>query len=128
MQKTRALGRGGVDAQLACHDAAEGRDLDAVLEDVLAEGCAVTQGTQHLDDLGVKVMDARVERGLLARLPHALVHERLRLFVHLLDARGVDAAVGYEVLERDAGGLSTHGVEAGEDDRLGGVIDDEGDA
>ena len=54
--------------------------------------------------------------------------ERLGLLEHLLDARRVDAAVGDERLERDAADLAAHRVEAGEDDRLGRVVDDEVDA
>ena len=40
----------------------------------------------------------------------------------------MDAAVGDEVLEGDARGLAAHGVEAREDDGLGGVVDYERDA
>src|SRR5205085_9383850 len=53
-------------------------------------------------------------------LPH-LLHQ-------LLDAGGVDASVLHEALERDAGDLAADGIEAGEDDRFGRVVDDEVDA
>ena len=73
----------------------------------------------------MQVVDARVEGGLLARLLDALVDEGLGLLEHLLDARGVDAAVGDEVLHRDAADLAAHGIEAGDRDALGGVVDDQ---
>src|ERR1019366_6638294 len=44
------------------------------------------------------------------------------------DARGVDAAVDEEPLERDLGDLPTHRVESGEDHRLGGLVNDDVDA
>ncbi len=68
-------------------------NLLGVLQDVLTKRGAVAQGAEGLDDLGVQVVDAGVERGLLAGLLDALVHEGLGLLVHLLDAGGVDAAV-----------------------------------
>ncbi len=128
VQKAGALGRGLVEAELGGHDAAERGDLDGVREDVLAEGGAVAQRAQGLHELGVQVVDAGVEGGLLAGLADALVDEGLGLLVELLDAGGVDAAVGDEVLERDAGGLAANGVEARQRHGLGGVVDDERDA
>ena len=51
-----------------------------------------------------------------------------RLGHHLLDARGMDAAIEDQLGERDARDLAAHGIEAREDDRLGRVVDDEIDA
>ena len=76
----------------------------------------------------MQVVDAGIERSLLARLADALVHKVLCLLVQLLDASGMDAAVGDEVLERHARGLAADGVEAREDDGLGRVVDHEVDA
>ena len=52
----------------------------------------------------------------------------LRLVVGLLDARGVDAPVLQQLLERHAGDLAAHAVEGGEDDGVRRVVDDEVDA
>ena len=79
-------------------------------------------------ELGVEPLDAGVERGLVAGLVHLLADERLGLLEHLLDAGGMDAAVGDESLQGDAADLAADGVEAGEHDRLGGVVDDQVDA
>ena len=128
VKEAGALGRGLVEAQLGGHDAAERGHLDGVREHVLTEGGAIAQGTEGLDELGVQVVDAGIEGRLLAGLADALGDEGLRLLVELLDASGVDAAVGDQVLERDARGLAADGVEAREHDGLGGVVDDEGDA
>src|SRR5690606_24202171 len=47
---------------------------------------------------------------------------------HFLDARRVDAPVGDELGESQLRHLAAHGVEAGEQHRLGGVVDDQVDA
>ena len=73
----------------------------------------------------MEVVDARVEGSLLAGLHHALVHELLRLAIHLLDAGRVNATVRDEVFQGHARYLASHGIEAREDDRLGSVVDDE---
>ena len=46
----------------------------------------------------------------------------------LLDATRVDPAVGHQLRQGDPGHLPAHRVEAGEDDRLGRVVDDQIDA
>ena len=71
------------------------------------------------------VRDARVEHRLLAGPLDLLVDLLLRAFERLLDPRGVDPAILYELLERESRDLAPHGVEAREDDRLGRVVDDE---
>ena len=53
---------------------------------------------------------------------------RLDLLDDLFDARRMDAAVGDQALEGDAGDLAAVGIEAGEDHRLGRVVDDQVDA
>ena len=57
-------------------------------------------------------MNAGVESSLLAGLAHALLNQVGSLVIHLLDAGGVNAAVGDEVLEGDTGGLTTDRIEA----------------
>ena len=52
----------------------------------------------------------------------------LGLVVGLLDPGRVDAPVLQQLLERHAGDLAPDAVEAGEDDRVGRVVDDEVDA
>ena len=44
---------------------------------------------------------------------------------HLLDARRVDAAVGDEALEGEAGDLAAVGVVGGDEHGLGRIVDDE---
>ena len=86
-----------VGAQLGGHDAGEVRDLDGVVEHVLAVARAVLEAPEHLDQLGVQAGHVGVEAGLLAGLFHLLLDLCLGLAVGLLDARRVDAPVGDEV-------------------------------
>ena len=97
-------------------------------ENVLAKRGAIAKGTEGLDDLGVQVVDAHIECRLLAGLADALLHKVGGLLVHLLNAGWVNAAVGDQVLKGDACGLATNRIEAGEDDGLRGVVNDEIDA
>ena len=127
MEQARSLCWRLVEAKLGGHHGAERRDLDGVLEDVLAEGGTVAQASKNPDDLGVQVMDVAVEGGLLTRLLDALVDETLSLSVELLDTCRMNAAVGDEVLEGDARRLAAYRIEAREHDGLRRIIDDEGD-
>src|SRR5581483_5930783 len=65
---------------------------------------------------------------LLAGPADLLLDLLLRALVHLLDPRRMDPAVRDPLLERHAGRLPPHGVEAGEHDGLRRVIDDQIDA
>ena len=125
VQKTRALEGRGIETELVCHDLAHAGNLNGVVEDVLAVRGAVTQGTQGPHELGVNVVDLEVEAGLLASLEHLGVHLIGGLVEELLDTRRMDATVGNEVLEGDAGNLATDRVEARELHGLGRVVDDE---
>ena len=121
----RRLGRG---AELVGHHRGQMGALDRVREDVLPVGRAVLQPAEHRDQVGVERLDVRVEARLLAALGDVRLQLGLRLVVGLLDPRGMDAAVLQQLLERHARDLAPHAVEAGEDDRVRRVVDDEVDA
>ena len=70
----------------------------------------------------------RLEDRLLARLVDLLVELGLRVVVHLLDPRRVDAAVLDQLLERELRDLAADAVERREHDRVRRVVDDEVDA
>ena len=128
VKQAGALGGHNVQAKLGSHHAAQIRDLEGVLKHVLTKRSTVAQGTKGLDDLGVQVVNAGIEGSLLASLAHALLNQVGSLVIHLLNAGGVNAAVGDEVLEGDTGGLATDRVEARKNDGLGRVVDHEVDA
>jgi hypothetical protein len=66
--------------------------------------------------------------GLLAGFEDGFVHFVGDLGDDLLDAGGMDPAVEDETLHGFAGDFAADGVEAGEDDGVGGVVDEDGDA
>ena len=70
-------------------------------------------------------MDVRFEHGALALSLDGCVDFLLRLGDHLLDAGGMDAAVGDELFQRQTRHLAADGVKAGDGDRLGRVVNDE---
>src|ERR687898_3345266 len=128
VQEPAALGQGDVHAQLGGHDTGQVGGLDQVAEHVLAVGGAVLEPPQHADQLGVQVGDADLEAGVLAGPAHLPLDLLLGPVVGLLDAGRVDAAVGDQLLQGEAADLAPDRVEAGQQDRLGGVVDDQVDA
>jgi len=103
-------------------------DLDGVLEHVLSVAGAVLHAAQELDELRMDRVQVGFKHRLLAGLADLVLHLAAGLLHDLLDAGGVDAAVGDELLQRHPGDLAAHRVETGDDDRLGRVVDDEVDA
>ena len=100
-------------------------DLDGVAQHVLAVAGAVTHAAQELDQLRMDAVQVGLKDGLFAGLADLVVHFLAGLLHHLLDAGGVDAAVGDQLLQGDAGDLAAHRIEGGDDHGLGGVVDDE---
>src|SRR5581483_1553558 len=89
---------------------------------------AVLQHPEQLYQLGMHAVDPDLEDRALARLAHRFLDLLLGLAHDLLDAAGMDAAVGDQALERDARDLAPDRAVAGNDDRLGGIVDDDIDA
>ena len=77
---------------------------------------------------GLQAVHPCLEGGSLALLLDDPVDLRARLLHHLLDARGMDASVLDELVQRLPRDLAAHRVEAGQDHCLRRVVDDEIDA
>ena len=73
-------------------------------------------------------VDSEVDGSALPDLDDLLLDLLLDLCHDLLDACWVDAAVGDELVECESCDFAAHGVESREDDRLGGIVDDDLDA
>src|SRR5258706_1484629 len=99
--------------------------LDDVVEDVLAVARPVLEPAEQLDELRRQARDAAFVRGGLAGLTDDQIDLRPGLGHDLLDAAGMDPAVTDELRERDPGYLAANRVEARQDDRFRGVIDDQ---
>ena len=95
-----------------------------MVQHVLAVRGAIAQTSQGVDELRVEIVDARIERGLLAGLVTRWFTS-LTALSYISSMRAVDAPVGDEVLHGDAADLAAHRVEAGDGDALRRVVDDE---
>src|SRR5665647_2947396 len=114
-------------AMLAGHHGREHGHFFSVLEDVLAVARPVLELAQELDQLGMDVADLELQDGRLALLLDLLLEVGLDRLDDVLDAGRVDAPVGDELLDGQAGQLAADRVEARQDDRLGRVVDDDVD-
>src|SRR6185437_5266188 len=128
MQERAPLGERHVELQLGRHHPGEPRDFLGVLEDVLPVGGPVLHPAHELDQLGVEAVDPGVVRRLLPRLDDAGVDLFPGFVDDLLDAPRVDPAVGDEALQGQASHFAADGVEAGNHDGVGRVVDDDVDA
>src|SRR6056297_413485 len=117
-----------VEAQLRRDDARQVRHLDGVLEDVLAVAGAEVHPAEELQQPRLDPDHVRLERGFLAALADVGLHVLLGLVHDLLDPRGVDPSVLDQLVQRQPGDLAPQRVEAGQQHRLGGVVDDQVDA
>ncbi len=92
---------------------------------VLPVARPVTEPSEDLDELLVEVSAVGLEHRLRAGLLDVVLDLGLRLVVHLLDPRRMDAAVLDQLDEGQLGRLAADAVEGREDDRLRRVVDDE---
>ena len=128
VEQAAHLGDLDVGADLGRDDRGQVAGLDDVVEHVLAVARAELEPAEELDDLGGQARDAGLVGGLLAGLAHDEVDLGAGLGDDLLDAAGVDAAVGDELGDGEPGDLAADRVEARQDDGLGRVVDDQVDA
>ena len=128
VQQTGPLGQLGVRAQLRGHQSREVGDLERVDQHVLPVARAELQPAEQLDQFGSQAVDVGVEGRLLAGLLDLLVDLLLGLGEHLFDLGRMDATVGHQLGQRQAGDLAAHGVEPREHHGFGRVVDDEVDA
>ena len=96
-----------------------------MVQHVLAVGGTVLLAAQDLDELRVQVVHTGLVAGPLALLPDGAVYLLPGLLHHVLDAGGVDAPVYDQLLQSQSGNLPADGIEAGDGDGLGGVVDDQ---
>ena len=117
-----------VATDLGRDDGREMARLDDVVEHVLPVAGPELEPPKQFDQVGGEARHAGLVRGRLAGLAHHELDLGARLRHDLLDPAGVDAPVGDELGQGHARDLAAHRVEPAEDDRLGGVVDDQVDA
>ena len=87
--------------------------LNGVLQNVLAIAGAVVQAAQQLLQFGMQAADAGLQHGTLTLGADHSVHLTLGLLHHLLDMRGMDAAVSDQLFQGQTGHLTAHRLKAG---------------
>jgi hypothetical protein len=115
-------------AQFSSDGAGEKADLDRMLKQVLRRPRTKTQFAEQAAEIRVQAADAEIEGGLIAGFFALLLDVIRRLAHHFFDAGGMDAAVRDEPGQRQARNFAPYGIEAGDDDRLGRIVDDQIDA
>lgn len=128
VEETRPLGQGHIHAQLRSQQACNVGHLNGVVQNVLAVRSAVFLAAQNLDELRMQVVHAGLIAGPLSLFFDGPVHFFPGLFHHVLDAGGVNAAVGNQLLQSQPGNLPADGIKGGDGNGLGGVVDDQVDA
>ena len=101
--------------------------LDQVPEDVLTVRGAQAQPAEQLDELRVHVAQPDRQHGVLTGPGAAGQHRLPGPLVDLLDARRRDAPVLDQLGQGQPPDLAAHRVEAAQQHRVGGVVDDEVD-
>jgi hypothetical protein len=114
-----------VSPKLRRHVVAEPRNLHRVFERVLPIRRPKLQAAEKLEEFGMEIGDADLERRRLTVGEELLLHLALDLGHELLDAAGVDAAVLNEVCQRLPCNLAPHRFETRQDHRARGVVDDQ---
>ena len=125
MQQAGPFGHGGIQPQFGSHHARKERHLQRVVQHVLAVTGAVAQAAQQLHQLVVNAAQAHFQHGALALLLDGGLHFPAGLFHRLLNAGGMNAPVGNELLQRNAGHLPADRLKAGKGDGLWCVVNDQ---
>ena len=125
MQQSGALGNLHIGAQLFRHHASEVTDLDGMFERVLPKTRAVAQAPQRAYQFRMQAGQSGAHHRAFAGQLHLAFHFGLGALDAFFDARGVDAAVFDETLQRLPGDFTAHRVEAGDDYRFRRVVNDQ---
>ena len=124
VEQTRSLGNDAVNAKLVCDNTGNVSDLKGVSEDVLTVAGTVLKSTQKLYKLGIDSVDTDLEGRALTRRLDLSLDLTASLVNGVLDTGGMDTSVGDELFKGKTCDLTANGVEAGNGDRLGGIVND----
>ena len=122
VQETGTLCLLGIQAEFGSHYGAKVGGFSGVLQEVLTVGRAIFHLTDNANQFGVQAVHAEVDGRALTRLDDFFFHLFLHLGHDFLDACGVDAAVGDELVQGEAADFAAYGVESGDNDGLGRVV------
>src|SRR5258706_12673561 len=99
-----------------------------MLEDVLAVARAPAHTPDQLHELRMQSVNADLVRPLLARLDDLRVDFLTRLVDDLFDSAWVNSAIRHQLFERESRHFAADRIEAGHDNRVRCIVDDDVDA
>src|SRR3989344_7461849 len=117
-----------VGAELGREHASQVSHLDRMLKHVLAVGGPEVETSKEGHELRVKPHDTRLIAGLLAPLADDLGNFLPSFLDYFLYLGRLDAAISDKGFERNLGDVTAQGVEGGERDAVGRVVDKHVDA
>ena len=124
MQQAGTLCLGDVHVKLCGQNAGKICHFQRMVQHILAIAGAVVQAAQQLYNIGVQAVQAHVHHCFFALALHGKLQLAAAFINRLLNARGVDAPIADQALQRHAGNFAAHRVKAGKRDGLGRVIND----
>ena len=127
VEQSAAPGQGHVQIQFLRHDSRQLGHFATVMQRVLPAGHAVLQMPKLHGQFGTDAGNAQVEEHLVARILDQIADFILGFGDDLLDESRMDPPVLDQLLHGELRDFAAHGVEPGEDDGIGGVVDDDVD-
>ena len=113
-----------VQFELARHDTGEPGYFFGVMVHVLTVRCAVLHPSDELDQFCVHPVNTKFVGRLLARLHQLLVDLLADLVDHFLDAAGMNATIGNELLQRESCDFAPDRLETRHHNGIRRVVDD----
>ena len=95
---------------------------------ILRVAVAIFQPTEQLDDLRVNAVNTDVKNGFLAGLSNRFVQLLFRFAHHLFDPSGMNATVGYELLQGQTRDFPANRIMSRNHHRLRRIVDDKIDS
>src|SRR5690242_6756452 len=99
-----------------------------MIQNVLGKTAAESEAAEAFDDLRRHRREAEFVNGLLAGAHDVFIHFFADLRNDFFDAGGMDASNEDETMHRFASDLAANRIEAGEDDGIRCVVDEDGNA
>ena len=96
-----------------------------MLQQVLPIARAVFHPSHHAHQLVIHVGYAQIYTCTLSHLVDFLLYLAACLGHHLFDTGWMDAPIGHQFVQRQAGYLPPHGIEATDDNGVGRIVDDD---
>ena len=127
VKQTCTFGKGYVGTHFGSQETRNVANLHRMLKNILTVACAVMELTDELNQLGVQVVDSRIQNSALTFALDNAINLGSCLIDHFLNSCGVDSAIHNQLFQCDPSHLAANGIEAGKSDCFGGIVDNKVD-